>query len=300
MEKARKKKQIPVYDIPALQPNTSPGADVLAEKLDTYLPRHYEHLQYPHRHSFFHLVLFTAGGGWHTIDFEKFRVKAGQIYFMHPGQVHSWHFEGEVKGYVVNFSEALFQHFLVNQQYLERFRFFDGISEDQVLQLTAPLQKEAIALLEQLVALAAAPDGRNDDYLKIKLLELFFLVEQKAENKQKNAIPPVKYTLLRSFRKLLEQNFRTMRLPKEYAALLYVTPNHLNAFCQDVLGQTAGEIIRDRVLLEAKRLLTNGDMHIAGIADELHFNDYSYFNRFFKKGTGYTPEEFRHHFLKNE
>jgi AraC-like DNA-binding protein len=75
--------------------------------------------------------------------------------------------------------------------------------------------------------------------------------------------------------------------------MLYVTPNHLNVLSRDMLGRSAGEIIRDRVLLEAKRLLTNAAMTSAQIADELNFQDNSYFNRFFKKYEGVTPEEFR-------
>lgn len=84
-----------------------------------------------------------------------------------------------------------------------------------------------------------------------------------------------------------------LRLPKEYAALLYVTPNYLNAFCRHMLGKSAGEIIRNRVLLEAKRLLINADMSIAAIAYQLNFADNSYFTKFFKKYAGVTPEEFR-------
>ena len=75
--------------------------------------------------------------------------------------------------------------------------------------------------------------------------------------------------------------------------MLHITPNHLNALVQEILGRPAGAVIRDRVLLEAKRLLTNADMTAAEIAYELNFQDNSYFSRFFKKYAGVTPEGFR-------
>ena len=91
----------------------------------------------------------------------------------------------------------------------------------------------------------------------------------------------------------MNEYYNRKRLPKEYAAMLYVTPNHLNALCNDLLGKAAGEVIRDRVLLEAKRLLVNADINISEIAFQLDFKDNSYFTRFFKKYTGTTPEDFR-------
>jgi AraC-like DNA-binding protein len=84
-----------------------------------------------------------------------------------------------------------------------------------------------------------------------------------------------------------------MHLPKEYAALLYVTPNNLNMLCKQLLGKAAGEVIRDRILLEAKRLLVNVDISIAEIAYKLSFTDHAHFTKFFKKETGETPDEFR-------
>lgn len=103
--------------------------------------------------------------------------------------------------------------------------------------------------------------------------------------------------LLKSFQHLIDKHFRTIKLPKEYAEFLYVTPNHLNALCQDLLGKTAGDLIRDRVLLEAKRLLTNADLTVTEVAYDLNFQDNSYFNRFFKKNVGVTPDDFRKNFI---
>jgi AraC-like DNA-binding protein len=62
---------------------------------------------------------------------------------------------------------------------------------------------------------------------------------------------------------------------------------------KDVLGKTAGDIIRDRIAVEAKRLLTNAEMDVKEIAYDLNFEDPSYFTRFFRKNVGTTPEQFR-------
>ena len=64
-----------------------------------------------------------------------------------------------------------------------------------------------------------------------------------------------------------------------------LTPNHLNAICSDLLGQPAGTVIRERVILEAKRLLVNPESSVAAVADMLNFKDNSYFSKFFKKYT---------------
>jgi AraC family transcriptional regulator, transcriptional activator of pobA len=72
----------------------------------------------------------------------------------------------------------------------------------------------------------------------------------------------------------------------------------LNAICNEMLGISAGEVIRNRVLLEAKRLLINLDLNISEIGYRLNFNDNSYFAKFFKKYTGMLPEEFRKNTLK--
>lgn len=100
-------------------------------------------------------------------------------------------------------------------------------------------------------------------------------------------------TLLKNFTALIEKRYTDMRLPKDYADLLYITPNHLNALSKTYFGIPAGEVIRNRVLLEAKRLLVLHNYSITEIAYALNFNDNSYFTKFFKKMEGITPEEFR-------
>lgn len=283
------KAAIPIYDICSL---TQRQDDLLVSRFASYLKSH-RNLHLAHKHSFYHLVFFTKGSGTQTIDFQQVPVKPYQIYFMIPGQVHNWAFKGEVDGYIVNFSVPFFQSFLLKANYLEEFPFFTGIVDDSVIDIPAGAQAQIIKLFEQLICETEEPKPLADDMVRALMLQLFITVARTGMARGNKAIPHYNYTLLRSFQKLIEKNYTTLRLPKEYAELLYITPNHLNALCNDVLRMSAGEVIRNRIALEAKRLLINNDLTVLEIANQLNFTDNSYFTKFFKKQVGSTPEEFR-------
>lgn len=291
------KEKIPVYDICSLQDSKGVQDDFLADYFSSYLEKHYDHLHFPHRHSFYHLVFFTKGKGEHSIDFLSYPVTALQLYCMIPGQVHSWYFRGATDGYIINFSDRFFKSFLLNPHYLERFSFFSGISNEGVINIPATSKDRIIKLFEQIITVSRNhPSLQEMDNIKILMLQLFMLLEEVVPAPHGSSVPQQKMLLFRNFRKLIEEHYNNIRLPKQYAELLYVTPNHLNALCQDLVGKTAGELIRERVLLEAKRLLTNANITAAEIAYELNFQDNSYFSRFFRKYTGQTPETFRKQF----
>jgi AraC family transcriptional regulator, transcriptional activator of pobA len=284
------KNTIPVFDICALSQPGFLQEEVIAERFSEYLDKR-PGLHAAHRHSFYHIVLFSKGSGTHSIDFEQFTVRPRSIYFMRPGQVHSWDFKGAPDGYIVNFSAHLFDQVLKLQQYPEQFSFFRGVAGESVVQLAAPLYTEVARLLEQL--LEENGTARNADMICALLMNLFIRIERSSTAGQNDKTAAHKQVTLQQFRKLLEAHYTEKRLPKDYAALLYITPNHLNALCKDLLGKPAGTLIRDRVLLEAKRLLVNADLQVAEIAWQLHFEDNSYFSRFFKKYAGQSPEAFR-------
>ena len=336
------KEKIPLYRLSHLAaPAPGPG-EFMIESFGPYLERQSPHLHHAHRHIFYHMVCFRDGAGSHSIDFLRYPVEAGQIYFMPPGQVHSWSFEGRPEGWVINFSVDFLRAFLLEPGYLDRFMFFGGRAEDSVVRLPSPVREEVYGMLDRMLrqfnggeraarggertreGAADARSGSSErgmddrfdaDLMRVRLLELLLVVEAARVGAGDGAaghaaagdvavgdagvaghVPHAigqKQQALVQFRRLIEQHYKTLRLPGEYARLLHITPNHLNALCQELLGRAAGAVIRDRVLLEAKRLLTNADMTAAEIAYELNFQDNSYFSRFFKKYAGVTPEGFR-------
>lgn len=284
------KPNIPLVDICTLSEHKE---DVfLISRFGSYLEKH-QNLFMAHRHSFYHLVFFTKGAGFHTIDFTRFETKPYQIYFMIPGQVHSWSFEGEIDGYVVNFSPAFFQSFLLRPDYLDSFPFFNNIVQDSVINLESPLNEKIRGLFEEIILHDSQKEVFQSDIIRALLLQVFILIDQNHFASKPQTIPQYNYALLKNFQKLIEKNYTNLKLPMEYADLLYITPNHLNALCKEHLGIQAGEVIRNRIILEAKRLLINQQTSISEIAYFLNFKDNSYFSKFFKKQVGITPEEFR-------
>ena len=281
---------IPVYDIDAFQEYKNSG--IIVSRFGHYASQ-YKHLHSAHGHSFYHLVYFTKGQGTQTIDFKEYPVLPGLIYFMIPGQVHSWSFTDEVDGYIINFSVDYFNSFLFDPQYLRHFSFFDELSSETVYILPEEFQVKIKDLFENILQEGKDPGLFDADMVRVLMLHIFIQVSRALNLKHPIQNNSYNQTLLKSFKKLIETNFIEMRFPKQYAELLYITPNHLNALSNDQLGIPAGQLIRDRVLLEAKRLLINMELSITDISNKLAFSDESYFIKFFKKHVGTTPNKFR-------
>src|SRR5438067_72660 len=93
--------------------------------------------------------------------------------------------------------------------------------------------------------------------------------------------------------KLVDEHFHKERQLAFYADKLAMTVDRLNDHVKRATGITAGHLIRQRVLTEAKRQLVFTSQPIHEIAYDLAFSDPSHFARFFRKQTGTTPHEFR-------
>lgn len=284
------KHHIPILDTKSLPDYRKEG--VLVDRFSAYLEKHKD-LLFPHRHSFYHFVVFTQASGSYTIDFSRFEAKPWEAYFMSPGQIHEWAFGNVIDGYAVNFNESFFQSFLLRPSFFDRFSFFNGDAAQSVVRIPEDQRPFVREICERLLAAYDAGGTVEADYERVSLMHLLMLFEQYTAPYEKEQGKGYNGTLLRNFRQLIDQYYAEKRLPKDYADMLFVTPNHLNALCKEYLGVQAGELIRNRVLLEAKRLLVATNEPVASIAQRLGFNDSSYFTKFFKKSARITPEEFR-------
>ena len=102
-----------------------------------------------------------------------------------------------------------------------------------------------------------------------------------------------KEDLIIRFANLVCQKFKFQRNVQEYARQLNITPKYLTETVKEISGKSAGEVIDDFVILEAKALLDNAELSISQVAEKLQFSDQSFFGKYFKRNVGMSPKQYR-------
>jgi AraC family transcriptional regulator, transcriptional activator of pobA len=290
--------KIPTYSICNLLGADRCMTEIVVRRISDYV-RDLGDIQFPHRHDFYQIVLFTQGSGSHTIDFTDYPVAEHQVYYMSPGQTHTWHFSEDTEGYILNFHESLFGSMGQDNNFIKQFPVFATVLGDSpVNTLDLACCSDLAQTFAQLLAEYNSEQSFKLEILRGLLTVILVKLSRAVPNRQATAQVKHQLHIVRDFEKLIEVHYRDKHLPKEYAEILFITPNYLNALTTSVLGKKAGEMIRDRLLLEAKRMLVNSDQLIGQIAYDLQFEDNAYFTRFFKKYVGATPEQFRVAYLQ--
>ena len=126
-------------------------------------------------------------------------------------------------------------------------------------------------------------------YLKILLLYYQRLIKAGAKEASING----KYERIVALRRDVEQFYKQHKEASFYADKQALTAKRLNEVVKQALGKTVTDLVRERTLLEAKRMLHFTDLSVKEIAFELGFGDPAYFYRFFKRSEHLTPEVFR-------
>lgn len=248
--------------------------------------------QKPHRHEYFEFFIFNTGGGTHFIDFVAHPIKSMSVHIVFPRQIHLVKRKAEATGYVLicsrhfmNLLDKIFYSQLLNHNYQAPCISLDKNTFDEIAGLVPRLESELKtggALAQQL----------SRSYISI------FLSQCIRHTPQQEEALPSGYTIhdweiYKRFTALLDEHFLDKQQVSFYAGSLSLTAKVLNNCIRRVVDKTCADLIQERSLLEAKRLLLYTDESIKEIAFRLNFKDSSYFTRFFSRMEHKTPKEFK-------
>jgi AraC family transcriptional regulator, transcriptional activator of pobA len=284
--------QIPVYSLHNFSSPERKSQQFQVEVFDAN--RHFS-VKYPHRHDFFEVLYLLKGSGYHVIDANKYEIKPPCVFFMSPGQAHKLELSNDIEGFIFIFTSDFYLLNRSNQNSLIEFPFFYTIHQDNPPLL---LENESdIRFLENLFRQSIAEISRPGDYFLEMLRSILDLilttcaaryqVNENMLNKGKGQI------LVKRFFHLVEENHQKNLSLSDYSGMIGITPNHLTQTVKLLTGKTSSQIIKAKQLLEIKRLLVHTNLSVSEIANQLNFEDQSYFTKFFKRETGITPIQYR-------
>lgn len=243
----------------------------------------------------FEVLFITQGTGSYEIDLFDHQFESPVVFALAPGQIRKLDLSGPSKGWLVRFHSSVFSYEKEFFDFVIDTCLFDAASMCPIINVP----REFASILDDLFArmLEEQENGEQDSgivissYLRILVTHINRLKREKlAETIPLN---DPSYVLFRNFRIELEKRFREEHSPSAFARTLGTDPKTLNAVSKRFAGSSAGRLIRDRLVLEARRSLLNDPVSVKELSYDLGFDDPAYFTRFFKKHTGEAPLHFR-------
>jgi AraC-like DNA-binding protein len=246
-----------------------------------------------HKHDFFFVLALEKAAGFHEIDFLKYPVHNHSVFILRPGQVHRLELKSGCKGFLMEFDLTFYQP----KKNITDLRWQKASSKNYC-EVEAKRFMKLQAVLANILHEFTSKEEGYIEAIKANLDIFFIEYIRQSQNPKSIAKKENIYAQERfeEFLSLVEKYITTHKQTSHYTQLMNLSPYQLNEITKSSVGKTASDIINEQIILEAKRYLIATPNQVKDIADQLGYEDPSYFIRFFKKHTGHSPEAFRQHF----
>lgn len=244
-----------------------------------------------HRHEGLHQFQFLRQGAVRgTLDGRDFELTAPALLMLAPGSVHGFDYTRDTEGHQVSVPSATLRDLLGDAQFMDA-----ELHASFVLHTLEPTQAEECDALFQRIALEFQQQrpGRVHALLACATLLAVLFVRGHGEAFSSVRQQGARDTLVQRYLALVEAHYRSHRPLGKYAEALGVTADHLSRSCRALHRQSALDLLNERRMLEARRLLAYTSQTVAEVAQQLGYEDPAYFSKFFQRSTGSAPSAYR-------
>nr|WP_218625355.1 AraC family transcriptional regulator [Cellulophaga sp. E16_2] len=261
--------------------------------LKSYRKKNPEKAAIPHSHSYYQLLWFFNAGGTHTVDFNSYEIKENMVLFTNKDQIHFFDDNLEVEGWLIHFNESFFMHSDVD--IFLKYNIFN-IEQNPCYLLdsnTVKIATHHIELIEK--ELPNKLSFGHEDMIRFLLKSLLITMERihYADQSRKLQINNHYERQFFKFKDLIEVHYKNGLAISDYANLLNTSAKTLTTITKSVVDKAPSALIKERIVLEAKRLLKFTNLPINEVAFRLGFEDDSYFVKYFKRAIGMSPKAYR-------
>lgn len=267
-----------------------PNFEIISLK-DFFATRTRSSLERDYRTDFWTLLYIIEGEGYHSINYQEYPYKSGDLIVITRSLVHSFRVNFDVKGYIIIINEQFF--FEDNGIFdLSLEAFFETPGGIPILNLN--VNKNITS--RNLIDLLYKEYQKNEDgsYKLLKSLFSSFVYSIRLEKKEViKEFPTTLFKYYYNYRQLVNIHFNTLQTVKEYSDLMGVSKKTINKACRSCADKSAKEIIISKIILEAKGLIVQNKLKIYEISDALGFNEPANFTNFFRIHSSFTIKEFK-------
>lgn len=243
----------------------------------------------------YYLVLLTEGEASFSVDFNAYRCEGQNILFLSPYQLLKLQPKGITHVSILRFHGDFYCIEYHKEEVACNGLLFNNIYERPYISTPNPLYQEIDGILQRMVPFENA-HSRFDTAIARSYLQLILALCSREKIRQRTLPNPASPALILGkpdFNQMLDKHFIQSRSVRFYADLYHLSVDAFSKKIKKRYGKSPSALIKERVVLEAKKLLHLTHKTIREIAAELGFEDEFYFSRFFKKTVGVAPAMFR-------
>jgi len=273
------------------------------QAMSEFLKLHSSRVRSPHIQDFYQILWFKSGTGKHSVDFHQYDVFENALFFIGKNQVQCFDDYPDYDGFVISFDE---EYMVLRENEVDfslKSSFFNNPYQRPSVCVGSGWEYKLDEYISQMRIEIAESRGYGKEDLLRFYIRAFLIQVQRRKNELEEAsehyapyVVDEKRRQLIRFVNLVEEKYALHLQTREYADLLNISPRTLSGLTLSLLGKAPSQMIQERIILEAKRLLLYSDCQVKQIADKLGFEDPAYFVRYFRKHLALSPMEFRMNF----